>query len=89
MKLHVLFAQRKERYSGEYGLEALEIQTEYDAEDNPAYLPKALEKHQATQEFEALAVVDLDVNEAEIRKALQPRSCVPAKVVSEVEELRD
>ena len=81
MKVHVLFAQRKERYAGEYGLEALAVMTEHDYDGNPDYLGEQFEQHQATKEFTALAIVDLEVDEAAIRKILQPSGAVPAKVV--------
>ena len=38
MKVHVLFAQRIQRYKGQYGLEALAVMTEYDYDENPSYL---------------------------------------------------
>lgn len=81
MKLHVLFGQRIERYQGEYGLEALVCATEADVDGNPDYLPEQVEKYRESKEFAALAIVGLEVNEAEIRKILQPSGVVSAKVV--------
>ncbi len=74
MKVSVLFAQRKERYNGEYGLEAIACMTEHDEEANPSYLPDTLEQNRQSGDFKSLAIVTLNVSEADVRKILQPES---------------
>lgn len=82
MKLYVLFAQRKQRYNGQYGIETLAITDEYSSEDNPEWIHDTKAENEATGDFESLAVVTLEVSEAEIRKRLRPEDkAVPAKVV--------
>lgn len=80
--IHVLLGQRKERYKGEYGLEALTCMTEHDQENNPDYLPEQLEKYEATHEFDALAVVRLQVDEDAIRRVLFPADTPVAATVA-------
>lgn len=81
MKLHVLFEQRVCRFEGEYGVEALACLTEYDLEDNPDYLKKKYERYWGSKQFEALAVIDLEVSEADILKILRPPDAVEATVL--------
>jgi hypothetical protein len=83
MKVHVLFAQRKGSYSGQYGLEALAVMSEADMEANSDYLPTTLEENRRTGEFESLGIVTLWANEADILRRLEPdKSPVPAAVVT-------
>lgn len=44
MDLHVLFMQRKERYEGEYGPEAILCWDEYCVNENPDGFDQAVEK---------------------------------------------
>jgi hypothetical protein len=84
MKVYVLFAQRKERYEGQHGIETLAVADEYGSEDNPDWIHDTKVESEATGEFQALAVVTLEVPEIEIRKRLMPEDRpIPAKVVSE------
>lgn len=84
MKVYVIFAQRRERYPGEYGLEALEVMTENDVDSNPDFMPEKLEENRASGDFASVAIVTLDVSEGEVRKILQPASTtLPAKVVQQ------
>lgn len=82
MKLYVIFAQRKQRYEGEYGLEALTCMSEADNESNPDYLPEELEKHRNSKDFDAVEVVTLDLSEKTVREILFPQHTpIPASVV--------
>lgn len=74
MKVYVLFAQRNERYPGEYALEALAVASECDYDDNPDYLNHELQKAKEGDEFAAVALVTLSVPEASVRKVLFPQS---------------
>lgn len=47
MDLHVLFMQRKERYEGEFGPEALLAWDEYTIDENPPGFHEAVEKAKA------------------------------------------
>lgn len=82
MKLYVLFAQRKQRYNGQHGIETLAVADEYGSDDNPEFIHDMKAENEATGDFESLAVVTLEVPEGEIRKRLTPEEKpIPAKVV--------
>jgi hypothetical protein len=71
--LYVLFGQRIcSNYPGEYGLEALACASEADMDGNPDYLPEQEAKYKATNEFECLKVVALNVAERLIRAVMYP-----------------
>lgn len=72
MKLHVLFGQRKEHYPGEYMPEALAVMDEFGQSDNPEYLDGELKKAVATDEFESVVVVVMEVNGAKVMELLRP-----------------
>lgn len=83
MKIKVLMAQRKERYPGEYDLEALAVMTEADEDANPDYLPDTLESNRSTGEFDALSIVTLEVDRNAIMSILYPAAApVPATVAA-------
>lgn len=84
MKLHILYAQRKERYPGEYTPEVLAAIDENGHSDNPDYLAHEKAKADATGEFENAVVVTLEVNGAKIMEMLRPSACVlKAEIVLE------
>lgn len=84
MKLYILFGQRKEAYTGQFGIEALHCASEYDMDENPAYLEDQKRELLLSQDFEALEIVTLEVSEAEIEAILRPMYKVsPAKIVKE------
>lgn len=84
MKLYVLFGQRKEDYEGQFGVEALYCASEYDMDENPEYLHKKKELQQRNEDFEALEIVTLEVNEAEIEAILRLKhKTVQTKIVME------
>lgn len=81
MKIHLLIGQRKQRYEGEYGLEALACMTEHDHEENPDYLPQEQQKTSAGGEFDRVGIVTLSASEKEIRAILYPENRpIPAEV---------
>ena len=85
MDLYVLIGQRKERYEGEYGLEALAVATEADRDGNPEYLSDCLQENKSSDEFDALAIVTLKVSGDAVRAILYPnQEPVHAKVVGAV-----
>lgn len=81
MDLHVLMAQRKESYPGEYGPEALACMTEYGYSDNPEWLNNKKAEARATGEFESVEIVRLAVDEKAIMRILRPVAApIPATV---------
>lgn len=72
MDLYVLIGQRKERYEGEYGMEALAAATEADRDGNPEYLGDCLQENRDSGEFDALAIVTLKVSGDAVRAVLYP-----------------
>lgn len=84
MELLVVMAQRKERYVGEYAPEALAVMTEHDNDDNPDYLRDVLAENRASDEFAAVELVRLRVDDAALNAALFPqRKPIAAAVVSD------
>lgn len=82
MELYVLIGQRKERYEGEYGLEALAVASYADMDGNPDYMPEQLQEHRDRGEFDALAVITLEVSSDAVREALYPKlKPISAKLV--------
>lgn len=80
MKIHVIFGQRHCRYEGEYAPEALEIIDEYGNDDNPGFLIDALAKHRKSNEFSAVEVVNVEVDEEKIHKILNPSHDIVGKI---------
>ena len=74
MELHVVIGQRKERYDGEYGLEALGVASDADYEGNPDYIHETLAENQANGEFTAVQIIKLTVSEGAVRAILFPQS---------------
>lgn len=72
MLIHVLFAQRKEAYDGEYAPEALAVMTDNDYATNPDYLHEEKDKADDTGEFESAAIVSIAVPDAAVMNALRP-----------------
>jgi hypothetical protein len=82
MKLFVLFGQRKGSYPGQYAPEALEVVDEYAHDENETWIQEQKDKMADTGEFESLAVITLEVADAEITKRLRPEmDVVKATVV--------
>ncbi len=80
MDLYVLIGQRKERYEGEYGMEALAVASDADMDGNPEYMPDQLQEHRDSDEFDALAIVQFKVSGEAIRAILYPNA-EPVKAV--------
>lgn len=82
MKVHILYAQRKESYPGEYAPEAIAVIDEVGMSDNPDYMAEQKEAAIKTAEFESVVVVTLEVNGAKIMEALRPKlAVIPAEIV--------
>lgn len=86
MKLHVLFGQRKERYTGEYAPEALACMSEYDHDDNPEYLAGEQANADASAEFRSTAVVTFEFSREQLERILNP---VPAVLTAAVVPTND
>ncbi len=80
MDLYVLIGQRKERYEGEYGMEALAVASEADLDGNPDYIREQLQLNKGSDEFDALAIVTLKVSGDAMRAVLYP-NVEPVKAV--------
>jgi hypothetical protein len=72
MKILVLMAQPKCAYPGQYAPEALACMTEYADSDNPEYLIEETQKAVESKDFDAIEVITLVVDGAEIDKRLPP-----------------
>lgn len=83
MKVHILYAQRKEGYPGEYAPEALAVIDENGMSDNPEYMAEERDAAIKTGEFENVVVVTLEVNGVKIMEALRPKTdVIPAEVIA-------
>lgn len=81
MEIFVLFAQRKEHYEGEYAPECLAVMSEWDMEENPAYMTDEKSKADATGEFERTETISLSVSDADVMSRLRPGTKpIPARV---------
>ena len=72
--LTVLFGQRTGSYPGEYGLEAIASMTDYDVDANPDYLAEQKHEAQASDDFDVIGFVDLEVDEDAVRSILYPEA---------------
>lgn len=81
MKLFVIMAQRKERYLGEHGPEALEVMSEYDNDENGEFLPEMLDKHRNSGHFENVRLITIEVNEDQIMRVLRPADSIIGEVL--------
>ena len=83
MILHVLFAQRKCTYEGEYAPEALEVCDEYTMDENPEWMEEKVDELLDSDEFSAIEVIDIDLTEKgfeDIKKRLNNNMVVKATV---------
>lgn len=86
MKVTVLFGQRKGQYEGEYGIDAIECISENELEENPGYMHERREKLEAEGDYEGLALIALEVDEAAIRAIMFPgASAIPATVIGQAD----
>ncbi|HAR37918.1 MAG TPA: hypothetical protein DCS09_04710 [Porphyromonadaceae bacterium] len=82
MELLVLIGQRKQRYEGEHALEALAVIDEYGDDINPEYMKEQTIQYSSSDEFDALSVIRLSIDEPAVRSQLYPEAkTIPAEVV--------
>jgi len=74
MELHVVFAQRRCQYPGEYGPEALACATEYEVDDNPDHLVGVEANAREDEGLERVARVVLEVEEEAVKRILFPEA---------------
>lgn len=72
--IHVLFAQRRCRYEGEFDYECLGVMSEAERSDNPAYLESLRKKHLESSEFVAAEIIEVKVDRRDIDDRLMPAS---------------
>lgn len=87
MKLFVLFGQRVENYPGQYAPEALECIDEFGMEENPDWLEDKMKRARASNEYENLAIIPLEVDQSRIMQFLRPKAieAIPAQVAPDPE----
>lgn len=82
MELHVVFAQRKGQYPGQYGPEAIGCATEYEVDENPDYLEGVERNAREDDDLDRVARIVLEVDEAAVQRILYPDTApLEAKVV--------
>jgi len=72
MKLLVLFGQRKCNYPSQYAVEVIAATDEYSNDDNPDYIQDALAAAQTNDEFDAVNILSINVDDNEVHKRLYP-----------------
>lgn len=87
MILHIIFAQRRESYPGEYPVEALDVMDEYGFDENGQWLLDKLKEHKSNSDYLAVEIVEIQVPHAEekIRRRLLNSLRLPGTLV-ETEE---
>lgn len=70
MKIYVIFAQRKCRYSGEYAPEALDVISEFGMDENPDYLENKKDEYIRSKEFVSVAIIPINVSDKDIDQRL-------------------
>lgn len=82
MKLFVLFGQRKQRYDGEFGPEALVCWDEFCVDENPGGFEEACACHIAARggEFSSTRVIEIRVDGDKIAKLLNKNPVVEGEV---------
>lgn len=83
MDILVLIGKRKDRYSGEYAPEALEVIDANGHSENPDFMEEKEDEYRASNEFEALEVVRVLLPDASVMKALYP---TPQSIVGVIAE---
>jgi hypothetical protein len=70
MDLHVLFMQRKERYEGEFGPEALTVWDEFSVDENPEGFDEDVEaqKKDHAEAAAGFALVKITIDGDKVRK---------------------
>jgi hypothetical protein len=72
VKIHVLMAQRKCDYPGQYAPEALACMSRAEFDDNPRHLRDMRQENLETGEFDAAEIVTLEVDGDAIEQRLFP-----------------
>jgi hypothetical protein len=79
--LHILFAQRKCGYPGEFAPEALEIMDEFAYDDNGVWLHEKLEKYKKEDSsIERLEIIEVMVDYTKIREIMSPKHQVSGEI---------
>ena len=73
MKIHVILAQRKCRYEGEYAPEALEVADEYAMDDNPDWFYNKLDEYRQDKSFQSVEAIIIKIPDNEIDAILKPK----------------
>lgn len=83
MILSILFGQRKQRFEGEYGPEALSYWDEFSIDENPEGFDQEVseQKAQLAKEFESFLVIDIVVDQEHISKLLNKKPILNGDIV--------
>lgn len=79
MKLFLLYAQRKQRYEGQYQPELLDAIDEGVTDENPAYAAETIAKHRADPDLVSVEWFELKMP-AGAMKAISDRLNKPASI---------
>lgn len=80
MFVKIVFGQRKEGYPGEFAPEALAIIDEYSDADNPNWINEQLEVYKKDKSFLNVRIMNVKVNQDEIRNFLTHQPYLDGKV---------
>ena len=76
MKIKMIIAQRKCRYTGEYAPECLEAISEFGYDDYPEYLDNKLVEYRESKEFDSIEMITISIDNKDIDSALYPNKKV-------------
>jgi len=76
MKIKMIIAQRKCKYTGEYAPECLEAISEFGYDDSPEYLDDKLIEYRESKEFDSIEMIAISIDNKDIDSALYPNKKV-------------
>lgn len=82
MKLFVLFAQRKERYPGEFAPEAMAVMDEFGMDEIPEYMDQKIAEAKKNDDLESVVLIPMEVDRDAIMALLRPVALIKAEVLS-------
>jgi len=84
LKLLVIFAQREERYEGQYAPEVVAAVTEFENYDNPEYMEEQLKEAKKNPDFVAATLINIELGDEaadEIKAILTQPFTISGRVV--------
>jgi len=81
MIVKIIWAQRKERYNGEFAPEALECMDGNSFIENPEFLLKKLDEHKKNSDLVEVKIIDVEVSGTLISELLNKAPAIKGRVL--------